>query len=239
MGCSAFDRRQVFWLSDRPWSAPSHPKLGSGLANLVPDYSGGTAPELHWLPYSDPNTGSPTECGAVWFEYKSVKTDGKGAEKSLVFNGNFFQFPAIQWRLARTGRSLASQTVPQILKFFVHSAHGRSITASLAVLLLCLQFALPEVHLTWGHQHETDCCAVTSAQVCEETTPTMQAAHPDNGDCALCLLLQGFGHEMFLDGSKGTVCIALFATEIVIPVPFIQGLCPDVLGISPRGPPSV
>lgn len=159
--------------------------------------------------------------------------------KTLVFNENSFQFPAIEWRLARTGCSLVSQTVPQILKFFVHSAHGRSITASLAVLLLCLQFALPEVHLTWGHQHETDCCAVTSAQVCEETTPIMQAAHPDDGDCALCLLLQGLGHQVVLDGRKGAVVQSLFVSRLAVFVPFIRGLCPDVFGISPRGPPRV
>jgi len=48
--------QQVFWLSDHPRLKPSRPAEAEqwpaiiSLVKRVPDYSGGTAPELHGVP---------------------------------------------------------------------------------------------------------------------------------------------------------------------------------------------
>jgi hypothetical protein len=55
------DYGQVFWLPDRPRTAPSRKlRLQWPFAIQVPGYSGGTAAELHRFPYSSAQTTNPS-----------------------------------------------------------------------------------------------------------------------------------------------------------------------------------
>ena len=81
---------QVFWLPDHP-SPPLPTLAGSGLAGVVPGYSGGTAPDSHRLPFWGPF--GPPKAG-IWY--------------CVAVSGARYFFPGRR-RMFQAGRGAGSQ----------------------------------------------------------------------------------------------------------------------------------